>query len=102
MPVVIEPSKFVYDESGKPTFILLDFELINPLVPARMFEDLSDKFYQLIPEYPKHGKQITSFSYSESYFRDSIRQLIEDINKQYRTFREEIEETECPCTSFQK
>lgn len=71
---------------------------MNPLIPVRTIEDLSHTFYKLIPEYPKYGKQITSFAYSESFFRETVRQLIESINKQYKSFIEEIEESECQCT----
>lgn len=73
---------------------------MNPLVPAKTIEDLSEKFYELIPQYPTKSKLIDSAAYAENYLKETVRKLVENINKQYQNFVQEIEESECQCKPF--
>nr|CAH7767215.1 unnamed protein product [Callosobruchus chinensis] len=82
-----EPSLQVYNEDKEPCFIIVELELLNPMIPKKEIEDLSDKLYDLLQTQPEEGpKVVLTQCLAKDLYKQTISEIIRDINKHYATF----------------
>uniref|UniRef100_A0A6P7F332 Uncharacterized protein LOC114325824 n=1 Tax=Diabrotica virgifera virgifera TaxID=50390 RepID=A0A6P7F332_DIAVI len=88
-----EPSVQVYNEAGKPCFVVVTFEMSNPLVQAKKVEDVQEDLSMLIKEKQKnsdlHPTSMLSKCMSYDYYNELLNAMIFDLNDKFLTFSNE-------------
>ncbi|XP_072383371.1 cilia- and flagella-associated protein 70-like isoform X2 [Diabrotica undecimpunctata] len=88
-----ESSMQVYNEAGKPCFVVVTFEMSNPLVPAKKVEDVKEDLSMLLKEKTKnanlHPTSMLSKCMSFDYYNELLNAMILDLNDKFLTFTNE-------------
>nr|CAI5868638.1 unnamed protein product [Callosobruchus analis] len=91
LPPEPEPSLQVYNEDKKPCFIIVELELLNPIMPKEEVEDLSDKLYDLLQPHPEEvSKVVLTHCVAKDFYKQTLSEIIRDINKHYASFAQQI------------
>nr|XP_023017601.1 cilia- and flagella-associated protein 70-like isoform X1 [Leptinotarsa decemlineata] len=81
-----EPSMPVFDENGKPCFIIVEIELSKPIVPEHDVEDLTERLKNMLK---KLGHTSIKIEHPKGNpLRDILNDIIQDINKNFPRFLE--------------
>ncbi|VEN60649.1 unnamed protein product [Callosobruchus maculatus] len=86
-----EPSLQVYNEDKKPCFIIVELELLTPIMPKEEVEDLQDKLYDLLQAQPEGApKVVLTQCLAKDLYKQTISEIIRDINKHYAAFVQQV------------
>ncbi|XP_050306954.1 cilia- and flagella-associated protein 70 [Anthonomus grandis grandis] len=89
-PPLPEPSVQVYNEDGKLCFIVVEFELLKPLVPKREPEDLRASLLQMQMDALQSSKVVLNKNVADDFYKQTIRNIIDDLNKQWTQYNAKI------------
>lgn len=94
-----EPSVQIYNEDGKPCFILIEIELQKPIFPKRDVEDLELSLRSLQLEALQSSKTILNKSVADDLYHQTIKEIIDDLTKHWNNYNELINTLPLPKVS---
>ncbi|CAG9823002.1 unnamed protein product [Phaedon cochleariae] len=85
-----EPSEPVFNEDGKPCFVIVEIELSKPIIPKREIKDVKEEIHQLLQKkiHPS-PKIVLSNCLTKEYYKEVLNDIIEDMNDKFQRFLEE-------------
>ncbi|XP_030751162.1 cilia- and flagella-associated protein 70-like [Sitophilus oryzae] len=87
-PLPPEPSVPVYDEEGRQCFIVVELEFLKPISPKRDLEDMEVCLDDFQTEDVSVSKTILSKKVAQDFYRQTINDIIFDLNKHYAEYSE--------------
>ncbi|KAL1490648.1 hypothetical protein ABEB36_013308 [Hypothenemus hampei] len=83
-----EPSEPVFNEEGKPCFVIVEIELLKPITPKRELEELQLELNHLQLEALQTSKIILNKTVAEDIYIETIKEIVKDLNKKWLEFNE--------------
>lgn len=87
---LFETSAAVYNEIGKPCFLVVDIELSEAINGIREIEDLSNKLKEILKmKVDQKDKLVITATVAEDYYTVVLNEIIADLNKKFIRFIKE-------------
>uniref|UniRef100_A0A1B6CLY0 Uncharacterized protein n=2 Tax=Clastoptera arizonana TaxID=38151 RepID=A0A1B6CLY0_9HEMI len=81
-----EVSVPLFDEEGKPVFVIIEVEVMHSLVKKKTKQEVLTSVLSLIPERPEPEPQIVNAEAAQLSYEECIEGLIKVLNEQYENF----------------
>ncbi|CAG9768408.1 unnamed protein product [Ceutorhynchus assimilis] len=88
----------VYDEAGKPCFIIIEIELLNPLNPKIDIDELKTNLHSLQLDALQSSRSILSQDPADERYDYTIKEILDNLNQQWLEYNRVI--TTIPVPEF--